>query len=226
VAYEKYFTIYLPDGTDFCSVCIVRYGDHSMTPLRTSLILLLLVLVVMLAAGCAGQVGDGKSVADVTTSVTTTMPVPSGTMDAITKSNEEMVLALKIYRENLTSPCKKIPEDLLKLTDPNYPKTGNTPAETRAFLISTNEMIPAEQAISRLSINNTTGHPVGDQVYLIIKVNSSESTHIVDPAITSLIGRYEESHAITAWVDINNLEKLAGIDGFDKMKVNVPPEHS
>lgn len=93
-------------------------------------------------------------------------------------------------------------------------------------MISDHTLIRAEQAVTQFGMNSTTGHPIGDQVYLIIHVNPSVSTHIVDPEVTSVISRGEEFHAVAAWVDVNNLEKLAGIDGVKEIKVNVPPEHS
>jgi len=193
---------------------------------RIALALMLVMVAVLLAVGCAGQVGDGKSTDNVTVTTTVPTPIPSSTKISNYTSTGDLISALQSYRNNLTYPRNKIPEDLLKLTDSRYPKNWNTPEETRAFFISINQMIPAEQAITQLSINNTTSHPVGSQVYLIIHVNSSASTHIIDPAITSVIGRYEEYHTVAAWADINNLEKLAGIDGVESMKVNVPPEHS
>jgi hypothetical protein len=51
---EKYFTIYLPDGTDFCS-------GNPMTPSRVTLALVFVMVAVLLAAGCVGQAGDGKN---------------------------------------------------------------------------------------------------------------------------------------------------------------------
>ena len=54
---------------------MMRY-NQLMTSLRAMFVLMLIIMVVLLAAGCMGQAGDGKSAGNVTPPVSTTSSIP------------------------------------------------------------------------------------------------------------------------------------------------------
>jgi hypothetical protein len=101
-----------------------------------------------------------------------------------------------------------------------------TPEQTRSIMISLNQIIPADQAKKVFNISNGTGQPIGDQIHLIIYLRPTANLKVIDPLVTAVIIRNEEYHAVSAWVEINNIEKLASIDDVTRIELNSPPEHS
>ena len=195
-----------------------------MTPLRVTLALLLILMAVLMAAGCAGN--KNVPTHSENNSVTSTIPITSGNAISEEKSNQYYVLALKLYRQNLTYPRNRIPENVLQLTDPDFPQDRATRELGRAQLIASRHLIPADQAIKRFNLTNTAGQVFGDQVFLTIYVYPNTSTHILDPVVTNISNRKEIFHGVEAWVDVNNLEKLAAMDGVSYMQLVDYAEHS
>ncbi len=78
-----------------------------MTLSRISLALALVMVVVLLAAGCAGQTGDGNSAGNSTPATT----MPTSNLTSPEKNNsipaEDLSAALRSYRQNLTASRKK-----------------------------------------------------------------------------------------------------------------------
>ena len=184
-----------------------------MTPFRVAFALVLVMVAVLLAAGCAQLAGNEKSTLSETTAVTGTIPVSSGPSFVNARSDEEMVHALKMYRENLTYPRNRIPENILQVTDPTFPETEITREQAREQMIESRHLVPGDQAIKRFSLTNTPGKIIGDQVFLTIYVYPNTPTDILDMVVTNMSNRKGQFHMVEAWVDVGNLEKLAAMDG-------------
>jgi hypothetical protein len=189
-----------------------------MTLIRVTLALMLMMAVVLLAAGCAGNVADEIPAKNGSPPLTMTVPVSSETIHAKITSNAEMVIALRMYRNNLTYPRNKIPENILQVTDPVFPSYLNSTETAKAQRIASRHLIPSHQVIERFNLQNNTERSIGDQVFLTIYVYPNTTTHILDPFITNVSNRKEGFHGVEAWVDVNNLEKMAALDGVRGMQ--------
>ena len=55
--------------------------------------------------------------------------------------------------------------------------------------------------------------PAGKPVYVYISVKSVYSTHIIDSFVYEVPNRDEDNHLAVAWVDVQNLETLASVEG-------------
>ena len=139
---------------------------------------------------------------------------------------KDKVLALKQYRENLTWPRNRIPETVLQVTDPAFPETSITREQAREQMIASRHLLPADQAIQRFNLTNTSGTVIGDQVFLTIYVYPNTSTYTLDPLVTSMSNRKEKYHFAEAWVDVSNLERLAASESVRGMELVEYIEHS
>jgi hypothetical protein len=191
-----------------------------MTQLCNTVTLLLLAGAMLLAAGCVLAPGEGDPTS-----------VSSGHIQSkeITYYDDitfkDPVVA---WQSNLTYPWKKVASNVLVFIDPGYPiyVHGNTREQLKEFHILTGVAISAENATTRFNLTNPSGHVIGDHLFLTIHVFPNSSTHIVDPYITEENARIEELHGVEAWVDVNNLERLAGLDGVESIRFVVRAEHS
>lgn len=93
-------------------------------------------------------------------------------------------------------------------------------------MIASRHLLPADQAMKRFNLTNATGRVFGDQIFLTIYVYPNTSTYILDPIVTNMSNRKEKFHFVEAWVDVNNLEKLATMDGVQGMELVEYAEHS
>jgi len=146
------------------------------------------------------------------------IPAPAANTTIVPSTTEDPFLILDRYENNLTPLQKRITTALLPLIDPNYPKIGMPLDQYRTMLINDRHLVPADQAVARFNISNTSGNPVGDQVFLAISVYPNSSTHILDTLVTKIHARSEELHGIEAWVDTNNLGKIASLSSVRNMK--------
>jgi nitrogen fixation protein FixH len=123
------------------------------------------------------------------------------------------------YDANLTYPWNQLNSPaILLFLDPNYPVFSRGPSreEQIELYIKEKTVVPAAQAAARFNITNTSGKPIGDQLMLDIAIYPGNSTHIVDPYITSVVDREDDYNAIVAWVDVNNIGSLATLNGVQK----------
>ncbi len=185
---------------------------------------MLVMVAVLLVAGCTGN--NNVPTQSENNSLTSTIPISSVNAISEEKSDQYYVLALKLYRQNLTYPRNRIPENVLQITDPDFPQTRATRELGRVQMIASRHLIPADQAIKRFNLQNTTTQIIGDQVFLTIYVFPNTTTHILDPVVTNMSNRKEELHGVEAWVDVNNLEKLAAMKGVEEMKLVDYAEYS
>jgi len=124
-----------------------------------------------------------------------------------TSSNNDLSVQLNSYRNNLTYYQKKIPNEILEITDPNYPKTGMSPESIKAVMVNSNQLR-------------------GNQVYLIIHLKPTASLHNIDSIASSIPNRNEEFHSLVAWIELKNVSVLASMDEVVSIKLVVPPAHS
>jgi hypothetical protein len=195
------------------------------------LILIIAVICVLLVVAIENMSESGKDSVSENVQIHPTSSVLNATITFSSPeqnkgSVENPAITLNLYQSNLAYPRNKIATDLLKFIDPNYPKIGIPVDQYRNMRISSSHMIPAGQAAARFNLSNTSGTPVGDQVFLTIYVYPNSSTQILDPFITKVTDRSEELHAVEAWVDLNNLEKIASLESVQNMKFVDYAEHS
>jgi hypothetical protein len=123
------------------------------------------------------------------------------------------------YYANLTYPWNQLKSPFILLfIDPNYPKYtyGPTREQQIEFYTEQGTVVPPDQAAARFNLTNTSDRPIGYQILIDIELYPGNSTHIVDPYITSVDGRSETYHDIGAWVDVNNIASLAMLPGIKK----------
>jgi hypothetical protein len=217
---EKYFTTYLPDATDFfCS------ADHSMTPSRVLLALVLMIFAVVLVAGCTST--EDVSPQNGTASGAGPAIPTTGTMLQQYTPPLDHATALRLYRENLSPAQKKIPEAVLKVIDPAYPAGAENITALRESMIAMQQLLPAEQAAaSWYSTTVVSGRPVGDQVQLVIHVNKSAFLESVNPRLALGGGKIYNTifHNVVSWVDVQDLERLAAMDEVTSLELYITPQ--
>lgn len=167
-------------------------GDDRMTQIFPKVFFFWIVMSVLLTTGCVSQTGNPD--------------IANGT-PGINQSNNDPGTQMDLYRSNLTDYQKKIPAEILQISDPVYPKDGMSPESVRAFMVNSNQLR-------------------GDQVYLIIHLKPTASLSIVDPIASSVTSRNEEFNSVVAWVTVNNVSALASMDDVIRIRLVVPPEHS
>ncbi len=64
--------------------------------------------------------------------------------------------------------------------------------------------------------------PSGELIYVYIYVKPGYSTHIIDPYVYEVPNRDEENNFAVAWVDINKLDTVAAVEGYDLSEKSFP----
>jgi len=177
--------------------------------------LVLMIVALLLTAGCSSPPVD--------TPVSDTTQV---TMTPETKTTYDPMSALRSYRQNLTFPRNKIPENVLQITDPAFPELEISRERVRSDRVASHHLITAENAKTRFNTTTISGQLVGDQVFLTVYVYPNASTHVLDPFVTEVTNRKEQFHGIEAWVDVSNVEKLAALDQVRRIGFTEFAEHS
>jgi hypothetical protein len=180
---------------------MMKNGNPRMIGFRMTFALAFVLVALLLAAGCSSP------------SIDTPVSSPAQvTLTSETKTTSNPMSALQSYRQNLTFPRNKIPENVLQITDPGFPELEISRERVRAGRIASHLLITAERAKTRFNTTMISGQPIGDQVFLTIYVFPDSSTHVLDPFVTEVTHRKEQFHGIDAWVDANNVEKLAALE--------------
>jgi PKD repeat protein len=175
------------------------------------------------SSGCEGQnnkLNNSKDRSANTTSSTGTTQISQA--DAMS----DYFQILKLYHKNMTSYRKKLPDSLLVIADPDCPKGMWTPEWVYSDLRVSHYLIPANKAIARFNLTKSTGQVIGDQIILTIHVYPNTSTHFLDSVVTNITWRKENYHLVEAWVDMNNLDKLAALEGVQNISIPLYPSHS
>jgi hypothetical protein len=190
-----------------------------MTPDRSTIVLLLVVTLVLLGAGCVGQQIDNNSTALPTENVSiapTFIENPTLSSDQDGKGKLAAIAPFLLYKENMTEWQRKLPTQLLEIIDPNFPKMGITPEQVKKMMRGHDQLLYADEAIKQFNIRNSSMVPVGDHVHIYILTNSSVSLEKMETMITKIEWRgkdfYSNANKTVAWVDLNNIEKISSLN--------------
>ncbi len=187
-----------------------------MTLLRTMLAVMFVIISVLLAAGCVGQSNDIQT-ADNGSAKTTAAPTPNQTptvdSSVIGKQKLAAIAPIQDYKQNMEGWQKKLPTDLLYILDPDFPKMGNTRDEVKVWMNERGWLIFADEAVKKFNLKP----PAGDHVFVSVAIISSASPDVIDPFVAWReeygYNSTNGDHHISAWVDLNDIEKLASIEG-------------
>ncbi|MCM1566481.1 MAG: fibronectin type III domain-containing protein, partial [Dehalobacter sp.] len=114
---------------------------------------------------------------------------------------------------------KKISSDLLKLIDEQYRTNKETKEQVKSSIKNMKALIKAEDS-SSYGLNKSND----DLVYVYIRVNDNESTHIIDNYANKVKNRDEKNHVITAWVEVNKINVIASLEGVRSVNTVLPPQ--
>lgn len=125
------------------------------------------------------------------------------------------------YKVSLSEAQQKLTDDLLALTDENYPMPPSlTVEQLKENMKRRHQLVYAGEA-DVLGIKN--GNVSSDLVYVYIYIDESSNTSIIDPYVSKVVSRQEKYHFATAWVQIDNLEKLASLQEVRSIDLVLPP---
>jgi hypothetical protein len=182
-----------------------------MTPSRVMFALVLMMVAVLLAAGCTSM--TDVSPQNGTASGTGAAIPTTATMLRKFTPPQDHATAMRLYQGNLSHAQSKIPDDLRKVIDPAYPLGTDSRPLIRNYMISAQQLILADEAATAgFSTPMFSGRPVGNQVHLVIHINPSASLKIVNPYLSKREVYDQNSHTVVAWVDQQDLEQLAAMD--------------
>lgn len=119
-------------------------------------------------------------------------------------------------KTELSPVQKKLSTDLLQLVNENFLLPGQTLDAVKKQMQELKQFRPAGAVC-------TTGEVSGDMVYVYIYLNPTASTSIIDPYACEVDGRDEENNIAVAWVEVNNLEALAALEGVRSIRPVLPP---
>jgi hypothetical protein len=118
--------------------------------------------------------------------------------------------------------AKKLTSDLVQITDPTYSDTGLHLQSKKNTLRLLKVLIPADKVVVELNISKPLSQPIGDHIYVSIISNKLYEVNIIDPYITKITG-LDEKYTLYGWVDINNIEKIASLEGISRISISYPP---
>ncbi len=196
--------------------------------------LMLVMVAVLLAAGCVGPVGERnvtkgsdfhteKSFSntpdiDLNNIPSSTPPLEYGD-DARNKIMEKIAPNM-VYEQNMAEWKKKLPITLVTLIDPNYPIDEKSRRSVRDELVCYNLIIPAEKAAIKLTFMNSSTEKYGDYALITIILNQSASTLAVNPYLRKVEQR--TSHEVMGWVELTHIEKIASLTEVQRIDFNIP----
>ena len=195
-------------------------SDNPRLASRTVVILIIFLLIcsvrLVSAAGNTSILNNNTVTVSITEQQTL---VPSSnqtlTTDESGKAKLTAIAAFQNYKENMTKWKTKLPTDLLYIIDPSFPEMGNTRERVKETMKRHNQLMYANEAIKIFDIHQISNQPVGDHVYVYIDVNASFSTHAVESHVTKVDNVFKDFtglNRVKAWVDLNNLEKIASLN--------------
>ena len=194
------------------------------------LALLLFFMVVSVFCGIADNVSDGLSRASTITRNGYESPnlgqQIKGTNYILKSPSSEYAEAPNFQvqkipdNDNLTRSQQKLSTSLLMQTVQPSPNTSKNEITVEDSL-----MIKTVSTGFFSNVSNATMHtsPSGKFVYVYISVFPGYSTHIIDPYVPEVQGREEDNHLAVAWVNIQNLQTIADLEGVRKIREVIPP---
>ena len=183
----------------------------------TGALILLFCITIVNAASDEGNPG-------VNSQNRTDIPIINQPVTSTTPEDAQHKLAtiegIQSYKENETYWQRKISSDLLQVIDPLSPPSGMTQEQRKDAMQKMMQLIPANNVAGKLNISPELNQTFGDAVLVGITVKESWSSHIIDPFIIKIVDQDEQyPRYVAAWIELNNIESIAKLDGV--MKVNL-----
>jgi phosphate/sulfate permease len=131
------------------------------------------------------------------------------------------------YKENMTEWQRKTSTQILYLIDPKFPEMGVTREQMKRMMRDQGQLLYASEAIKTFTIQNVSGHSIGDHVFVTIDINASASSKHVESYATNIYGIYEEVpgiNRVVAWVDLNNVERISTLKEVHRIELVIRAE--
>ena len=113
-------------------------------------------------------------------------------------------------KENLSTAQKKLSTDLLQLTDSRYLPIGLTPEALELQMEQNHQVTHVAE----------TGNTL---VYVYIKTSKNADTANITAFVWNVTDTDPVNHLVVAWMDVNNLTRLASFDFVESIKSVSPP---
>ncbi|MGA2161552.1 MAG: hypothetical protein ABSG28_05055 [Methanoregula sp.] len=115
-----------------------------------------------------------------------------------------------ISKDNLSIAQQKLSTDLLQLTDSRYLPAGMTLDVLEQQMEQNHQFTYIPE----------TGNAL---VYVYIKTNENADSAKINSSVWNVTNTDPEHHLVVAWVDVNNLTKLASYDFIESVQSVSPP---
>lgn len=129
----------------------------------------------------------------------------------------EGIARIEYSKSNMTDAQQKLSTDLMKLIDENE-------LDEEPGLAGIQMDIPAQFSTTNFISRNVDTQIPDDLVYTYIYLNPSSNIGNIEPYVWDITDRDEKNKIAVAWVEVGNLEKLAGIEGVRNIRTVLPPE--
>ncbi|WP_340820677.1 PGF-pre-PGF domain-containing protein [Methanolobus sp. WCC4] len=117
----------------------------------------------------------------------------------------------------MTDAKQKLSTDLLKLIDENELDEESEIAEIQMDA-------PTQLSTTNFISKNVDTQIPDDLVYTYIYLTPSSNIENIEPYVWDITDRDEKNKIAVAWVEVGNLEKLAGIESVRNIRTVMPPE--
>jgi hypothetical protein len=115
-----------------------------------------------------------------------------------------------LSKDNLSTAQKKLSTDLLQLTDSRYLPIGMTPDALELQMEQNHQVTHVAE----------TGDTL---VYVYIKTSENADTANINAFVWNVTDTDPVNHLVVAWMDVNNLTRLASFDFVESIKSVSPP---
>ena len=120
-------------------------------------------------------------------------------------------------KSNLTPEQQKLGTDLLQLSDGTTFPTGTTREDQARQMESLGQFVPMS------SLPDMDNQIREGAVYVYVYLKKGYTTDLVDPLAVEVMHRDETMGVVAAWVQVKNLEILAGQEGVRTIRSVMPP---
>jgi len=129
----------------------------------------------------------------------------------------ESIAQIEDSKSSMTDAQQKLSTDLLKLINENDPD--------EELIITELQMdTPAQFSTTNFISKNLDNQIPDDLVYAYIYFDPSSKIENIEPYVWSITDRDAKNKIAVAWVEVSNLEKLAGIEDVRNIRTVLPPE--
>ncbi|NPE29422.1 PGF-pre-PGF domain-containing protein [Methanococcoides sp. SA1] len=154
-------------------------------------------------------------------SYATDTDVQNNSVDAYFKAEYtsafESISQMEYSKSSMTDAQQKLSTDLLKLINKNDPDEELKITELQMDT-------PAQFSTTNFISRNLDSQIPDDLVYAYIYLNPSSKIENIEPYVWSITDRDAKNKIAVAWVEVGNLEKLAGIGDVRNIRTVLPPE--